>query len=127
MSCRRGGRADPPVLGCGGQHRETFAGTDGRPLGFAPDKRGNLLVADAVRGRLARLPAWLRPGPVRYAHVLGLDENGRVVVCDLCDPEGGYAPVSSARQHGDWLYLGSLTERAIGRVAVPRGCTGPGP
>ena len=126
MFCRRGGRADPLVLGCGGQHRESFAGTDGRPLGLPSDKRGNLLVADAVRGRLARLPAWLRPGPVRYALVLGLDRDGRVLY-DLRDPEGGYAPISSARQHGDWLYLGSLTERAIGRVAVPRGCTGPGP
>ena len=87
---------------------------------FAP--RSALLDAlmpwPSVRGLLARQPAWLRPGPVRYARVLGLDEDGRVLY-DLRDPEGGYAPISSARQHGDWLYLGSLTERGIGRVRVP--------
>jgi hypothetical protein len=41
------------------------------------------------------------------------------VVYDLRDPEGRYAPISSARQHGDRLYLGSLTERGIGRMPAP--------
>ena len=87
---------------------------------FAP--RSALLDAfndwPLVRGLLARLPAWLLPTPGRYAHVLGLDTDGRVVH-DLRDPAGTYAPISSARQHREWLYLGSLTERGIGRVALP--------
>jgi sugar lactone lactonase YvrE len=71
-----------------------------------------------LRWLLARLPAFLLPGPERYGHILGLDGEGRVVF-DLRDPSGSYAPISSARQAGPWLYLGSLTERGIGRVAVP--------
>jgi sugar lactone lactonase YvrE len=93
---------------------------------FAP--RSALLDAlmpwPSVRGLLAHVPAALLPGPVRYAHVVGLDEDG-LVIHDLRDPEGRYAPISSVRQHGGWLYLGSLTAHGIGRVAVPRGRTGP--
>jgi hypothetical protein len=95
---------------------------------FAP--RNALLDALAdwprVRGLLARLPTWLLPAPARYAHILGLDTDGRLVH-DLRDPEGHYAPISSARQQGDWLYLGSLTEAGIGRVARPRAPAVPGP
>lgn len=66
-----------------------------------------------------RLPDALKPKPERYTIVLGLDGNGRVVH-NLQDPDGRYAPVTSVEQHGAVLYLGSLTEPAIGRIAAPR-------
>jgi sugar lactone lactonase YvrE len=87
---------------------------------FAP--RSRLLDALAhwpsVRRLLAWLPASLLPAPERHGRVLGLDIEGRVVH-DLRDPAGTYAPISSARQVGPWLYLGSLTESGIGRAALP--------
>lgn len=72
-----------------------------------------------ARKIIARLPAALVPGPERYGFVLGLDAEGRVVR-DLQDPEGrGYANVTNVVEHGGMLYLGSLTETAVGRVAAP--------
>jgi sugar lactone lactonase YvrE len=66
----------------------------------------------------ARLPAALLPKPKKYGFVLGLDASGRVVH-NLQDPTGaGYANVTNAVEYGGYLYLGSLTENAIGRVAV---------
>ena len=86
---------------------------------FAPRSRLLDALADwpSLRRLLAWLPAALLPAPERYGRVLGLDSEGRVVH-DLRDPAGTYAPISSARQAGRWLYLGSLTERGIGRAAL---------
>ncbi len=70
-----------------------------------------------LRKMLLRLPEVFTPGPVRYGFVLGLDESGRVVQ-NLQDPKGGFAPISSAVQHGGVLYLGSLLEPAVGRVPL---------
>ena len=86
---------------------------------FAPRSRLLDALADwpSLRRLLAWLPAALLPAPERYGRVLGLDSEGRVVH-DLRDPAGTYAPISSARQSGRWLYLGSLTERGIGRAAL---------
>jgi sugar lactone lactonase YvrE len=65
----------------------------------------------------ARLPAALLPKPKKYGFVLGLDATGRVVH-NLQDPTGaGYANVTNVVEHGGYLYLGSLSENAIGRVA----------
>lgn len=66
----------------------------------------------------ARLPARLRPGPRRYGFVLGLDRDGKVIH-NLQDPEGRFAQIASVEEHGGRLYLGSLVERAVGRIPVP--------
>lgn len=72
-----------------------------------------------LRKALFRLPDFLLPKPVRYAFVLGLDAEGRVVH-NLQEPSGiPVATISSAQQHGGWLYLGCLEEAALGRIAVP--------
>jgi hypothetical protein len=42
------------------------------------------------------------------------------VVRDLQDPQGkAYANVTNVVEHGGMLYLGSLTETAVGRIAAP--------
>lgn len=65
-----------------------------------------------------RLPKSIQPAPQRYSFVLGLNADGKVTQ-NLQDPAGAYAPISSAREAGGWLYLGSLEETAIGRIKAP--------
>jgi sugar lactone lactonase YvrE len=72
-----------------------------------------------ARKIIARLPAALVPGPERYGLLLGLDAEGRVVEAHQ-DPEGrGFANVTNVVEHGGMLYLGSLTETAVGRITAP--------
>jgi sugar lactone lactonase YvrE len=72
-----------------------------------------------MRKVITRLPDLLQPAPERYAFVLGLDANGRVVH-NLQNPSGEpFAVITSVEQVGDVLYLGSLTEPALGRIAAP--------
>ena len=80
-----------------------------------------LLKHPFLRKVLARLPKAALPGPKPYGWVLGLDADGRTVA-DLQDPTGAsYRNVTNVVEHGGFLYLGSLTETGIGRIASPRG------
>ncbi len=76
-----------------------------------------LLPRPRLRALAARLPEKLQPQPERYSFVLGFDGAGNVTH-NLQDPDGGYAPITGVREHGGWLYLGSLTESAIARVRL---------
>ena len=71
-----------------------------------------------LRKIIARLPQGLLSSAPRYGFVLGLDRDGRVIH-NLQDPAGTYAGISSVTEHEGMLYLGSLTEDAIGRLPVP--------
>lgn len=87
---------------------------------YAPRDPGldALLSGSAFMRRLAgRLPRFLQPAPKRHAFVLGLDLDGKVVA-NLQDPAGRYAPITSVRQSGPWLYFGSLSYRGIGRLPL---------
>jgi sugar lactone lactonase YvrE len=75
-----------------------------------------LLPHPRLRGAVQKLPESLQPQPVRYSFVLGFDEQTGVVTHNLQDPSGGYAPITSARQHEDRLWLGSLTEPALAAI-----------
>jgi sugar lactone lactonase YvrE len=71
-----------------------------------------------LRKVVLRLPLWIQPQPERRAFVLGIDEQGSVVE-NLQDPSPGcFAPVTSAREHAGFLYLGSLETEAVGRVPL---------
>ncbi len=74
----------------------------------------------ALRRMLLRLPGWMRPGPERYGHVLGVDRDG-VIVHSLQDPTGDVAHVASAREHGENLYLGTYRDPALRVVPRPEG------
>lgn len=72
-----------------------------------------------ARKVLVRLPAFLVPGPKPASCVLGLDADGRVTE-NLQDPAGkGFANVTNVVEHDGMLYLGSLSEHAIGRIPAP--------
>lgn len=71
-----------------------------------------------LRKVIYRIPAALQPKPKRHPFVLGLDESGKVVY-DLQDVDGvSFSKSTSAEQVGDWLYIGSLSEPAWGRIRV---------
>lgn len=72
-----------------------------------------------LRQVVIRLPMWLQPQPARRAFVLGIDQQGRVAFNLQHDSPQAFAPVTSVREHGGWLWLGSLSREALGRVPAP--------
>jgi len=72
-----------------------------------------------LRKLVLRLPLWIQPQPRRRAMALAVDESGRVVEWMEDDSAHPYAPVTSVREQGGFLWLGSLSENALGRIAAP--------
>lgn len=71
-----------------------------------------------IRKMLFRLPAFMQPAPAHYAMCLCIDAEGNLLH-NLQDPEGHYAPITTAREYDGALWLGSLTDTAVGRIALP--------
>jgi sugar lactone lactonase YvrE len=71
-----------------------------------------------LRTVLAKLPGFLQPRPKKHAFVLGLDASGKVVANLQYAGPDAYAPITSAREHGSFLYFGSLTYPALGRLPL---------
>ncbi|MEO0469573.1 MAG: SMP-30/gluconolactonase/LRE family protein [Bacteroidota bacterium] len=82
------------------------------------DLLDQLLPHPFLRKVVMRLPDALRPQPVRYGFVFGLDMDGKVVY-NYQDPAGGFAPVTSIQEEDGWLYLGSLSDPAWARIQAP--------
>lgn len=76
-----------------------------------------LLPHPLVRTVIALLPDRLRPQPDRYSLAALVDGDGRVLRV-LHGPAGRYPMVTGVRQHGGTLWLGSLTQAGIARVAL---------
>src|SRR5712692_11298764 len=71
-----------------------------------------------LRKVVMRLPNLLQPNIKRYAFVLGLDSNGRVVR-NLQDPSPQcFAQIANVVEHKGTLYFGSIGESAIGRMPL---------
>ena len=88
---------------------------------FSPRVKALDLLArhPTLRKVVLRLPMALQPKPRRHAWALAVDERARVVesLQDL-SPEA-YAPVTSVREAGGVLWLGSLERDGIGRAPAP--------
>lgn len=71
-----------------------------------------------LRKVIFRIPEALQPKPERHPFVLGLDAHGKVLhdLQDAGSPR--FSKTTSAEQAGDWLYVGSLTEPAWGRIRI---------
>jgi sugar lactone lactonase YvrE len=66
-----------------------------------------------------RLPGFLQPAIKRYAFVLALDANGKVIR-NLQDPSPQcFAQIANVVEHKGNLYFGSIGENTIGRMPVP--------
>lgn len=77
-----------------------------------------LFPRPGLRKVLRRLPECITPAPVDYGFILGLDGEGDVVQ-NLQDPSGSFGQITNVVEHGGMLYLGSLSEDALGRIPVP--------
>jgi sugar lactone lactonase YvrE len=67
-----------------------------------------------------RLPNFLQPNIKRYAFVVALDANGKVVR-NLQDPSPQcFAQIANVVEHKGMLYFGSIGESAIGRMPLPQ-------
>ena len=82
-------------------------------------------IADAihphpfVKSLLAKLPRFTWPRPRPYGLVLEVDEEGRILR-SLHDPDGRQvSQVTTAREHEGSLYLGTLEQAWIGKLALP--------
>ena len=72
-----------------------------------------------LREVIARLPvSWLPVGKREQGFVIGLDLEGKVVEQYRYAGAGAFGPVTSVREHDGMLYLGSLSESAIGRISL---------
>lgn len=71
-----------------------------------------------LRKVLWRLPKSLMPKADRFSFALGLDANGQVIH-NLQGPTGIVAPITSINEYNGTLYLGSVEDTAIGRIAAP--------
>jgi sugar lactone lactonase YvrE len=76
-----------------------------------------LLPRPRVRRMVALLPEGVQPKPGRYGLVALVTGEGEVLRT-LHGPAGRYSMITGVRQHGDTLWLGSLTEGGVGRVDV---------
>lgn len=78
-----------------------------------------LLPHPFLRKVVARLPALLQPAPKRYAFVLGLDSNGRIVENLQDGSSECYAQIANAVEDVGFLYFGSIGESSVGRFRLP--------
>jgi len=59
------------------------------------------------------------PKPIEHkAFVLGLDTEGKVIANLQDGSAGNYSPITTAREYGNWLYLGSLTSTSMARLPL---------
>jgi sugar lactone lactonase YvrE len=87
---------------------------------YAP--RNALLDATAqhpfVRKMIVRALTVL-PKPVeKRAFALGLDLDGKVIANLQDASTGNYSPITTVREYGDWLYLGSLKAKNMARLPL---------
>jgi hypothetical protein len=68
---------------------------------------------------MSKLPKAFWPKPKPYGFVLALDENGKIIQ-SLHEPTGNHLKeITSAREYGGYLYLGSLQNDRIGKYKLP--------
>ncbi len=116
-----------------GQNEVTIDNLPGFPDGISTGTNGVFWIALAsprnglmdklgpkpfLRKVVMRLPGFLRPKPVQYSFVVGINGDGKVLH-NLQDPDGAYAPITSVQEHEGMLYFGSIIESAFGRFPVP--------
>jgi len=77
---------------------------------FAPRNAALDAMSDKplLRKVVFRMPQFMQPQPARHGFVLGLDESGTVTANLQHLSDEAFAPITSAEQAGDRLYLGSL-------------------
>jgi len=79
----------------------------------------DLMPSPFWRKLVMRLPEAMRGSLiVPYGWVVAANEAGEITA-NLQDPNGNYGTITSVNERGGYLYLGSLTESAVGRIPSP--------
>ncbi len=66
----------------------------------------------------AKLPDSLKPKPIQYGFILGLNEQGKIDI-SLHDPSGSTLyEITSAEEHDGYLYIGTLSNNWAGRYKL---------
>lgn len=72
-----------------------------------------------IKAQMSKLPKAFWPKPLPYGLVLALDETGKIIQ-SLHEPSGKHLKeITSAREYGGYLYLGSLHNDRIGKFKLP--------
>ncbi len=122
-----------------GEHEVFIDNLPGFPDGVSGNGRGTFWLAlpstrkanvDAMHPKpwlkrvVAKLPPQLRPKAVHYGLVLALDETGRITA-SYHDRTGEHLrEITSVEEHGGAIYLGTLGNDRIGRLALADQWTG---
>lgn len=72
-----------------------------------------------LRQVVLRIPRALQPQPAAQGFALALGEDGRVREALRDAGAGAYAPVTSVRERGGVLFVGSLSSAGVGRLPAP--------
>lgn len=114
------GQAAPFIENLPGFPDNVSTGQDGRfwLAFFAP--RNALLDALSdkpfLRKVIQRLPAFIKPKPKAYGHIIAFDQNGKILL-DLQDPNTQYPKNTSVLETEEYLYIGSLTAPVAARLS----------
>ncbi len=117
-----------------GTHEVFIDNLPGFPDNISSNRKGTFWLAlftvrnDAVdklhpspflKAQMSKLPKAFWPKPKPYGLVLALDENGKITQ-SLHEPTGNHLKeITSAREYGGYLYLGSLHNDRIGKLKPP--------
>ena len=117
-----------------GRHEVFIDNLPGFPDNISSNRKGTFWLAlftvrnDAVdklhpfpflKEQMAKLPKAFWPQAKPYGFVLALDENGKIIQ-SLHEPTGNHLKeITSAREYGGYLYLGSLHNDRIGKYKLP--------
>lgn len=71
-----------------------------------------------VRKMIVRAMTILPKPTEKRAFVTGLDLDGKVIANLQDASSGNYSPITTVREYGDWLYLGSLKARHMARLPL---------
>jgi len=79
----------------------------------------NLMPTPFWRKVVMRLPEAMRGALIQpFGWAIAVNEAGEVIG-NLQDPNGRFATITSVNERSGHLYIGSLTEQAVGRLPVP--------
>ncbi len=79
----------------------------------------NIASSKILKRFVAGLPRGMQPEPVRMGYIIGINEQGEIILT-MQDSNGAKVwMITSVQQEGDTLYLGSLVAPQIGMIKVP--------
>ena len=76
-----------------------------------------ILPVPFARKVVKRLPEAVQPKEVRYSMAIKLDMEGNVLET-LHEPSGKFAMITSVQEENGFLYFGSLSDGAFGRIKI---------